>query len=94
MLGRYLRERAMILCSCNMITDRDVKASVKPCGRRADRARDVFHSKGSEPKCGRCIKNIHAMCNREYAEVAASGSSDLCRPEQSEIEAFTTVTES
>lgn len=55
----------MILCSCNMLTDRDVKASAKPCGRRADRARDVFHSKGCQPKCGRCIKNIHAMCNRE-----------------------------
>lgn len=62
----------MILCSCNMLTDRDVKASAKPCGRRADRARDVFHSKGCQPKCGRCIKNIHAMCNRECAKVAVS----------------------
>ena len=61
----------MILCSCNMLTDRDVRASVKPCGRRADRARDVFGSKGCQPNCGRCIKNIHAMCNSECAKVAA-----------------------
>ena len=70
----------MILCSCNLLTDRDVKASVKPCGRRADRARDVFRSKGCQPKCGRCVKNIHAMCNREYAKVAASLSSPLREP--------------
>lgn len=71
----------MILCSCNMITDRDVKASVKPCGRRADRARDVFRSKGCQPKCGRCIKNIHAMCDRECAaKVEGSLSSRLRGP--------------
>lgn len=57
----------MIICSCNVITDRDVRASVKPCGRAADRARDVFRSKGCSPKCGRCVKNIHAMCDREAA---------------------------
>jgi bacterioferritin-associated ferredoxin len=70
----------MILCSCNMLTDRDVKASVKPCGRRADRARDVFHSKGCQPKCGRCIKNIHAICNRECAKVAVSHSAGWDSP--------------
>jgi hypothetical protein len=32
----------------------------------------VFHSKGCQPKCGRCIKNIHAMCNRECAKLAVS----------------------
>jgi bacterioferritin-associated ferredoxin len=57
----------MILCSCNMITDRDVRASVKPCGRSADRARDVFRGKGCVPKCGKCVKNIHALCDREAA---------------------------
>lgn len=57
----------MILCSCNMITDRDVKASVKPCGASADRARDVFRSKGCLPKCGKCVKNLQGLCEREAA---------------------------
>ena len=73
----------MILCSCNMITDRDVTTSVKPCGRRADRARDVFRSKGCQPQCGRCIKNIHAMCDRECAKVDASPSSGPRGPNSS-----------
>lgn len=57
----------MILCSCNMITDRDITASVKPCGASADRARDVFKAKGCLPKCGRCVRNIQARCDREAA---------------------------
>jgi bacterioferritin-associated ferredoxin len=55
----------MILCSCNQISDRDVKSSVKPCGASAERAREVFRSKGCLPKCGRCVKNIQSFCDRE-----------------------------
>ena len=55
----------MILCSCNMISDRDIRASAKPCGASADRARDVFRSKGCLPKCGKCVKNIQSLCERE-----------------------------
>jgi bacterioferritin-associated ferredoxin len=55
----------MILCSCNQITDADVRKSVKPCGASADRARDVFRSKGCLPKCGRCVRNIQSCCDRE-----------------------------
>ncbi|MGP8262483.1 MAG: bacterioferritin-associated ferredoxin [Rhodoblastus sp.] len=57
----------MILCSCNLITDRDVRASVKPCGAAADRARDVFKHKGCLPNCGRCVRNIQGLCDREAA---------------------------
>jgi bacterioferritin-associated ferredoxin len=57
----------MILCSCNLITDRDVRASLKPCGTSAERARDVFRSCGCLPKCGRCVGNILALCDREAA---------------------------
>jgi bacterioferritin-associated ferredoxin len=59
----------MILCSCNQISDRDVKSSVKPCGALADRAREVFRGKGCLPKCGRCVRNIQAVCDREAAKV-------------------------
>jgi bacterioferritin-associated ferredoxin len=42
-----------------------VKSSVKPCGASAERAREVFRSKGCLPKCGRCVKNIQSFCDRE-----------------------------
>ena len=55
----------MILCSCNVISDRDVRACVKPCGASADKARDVFRGLGCAPKCGRCVRNIQAMFERD-----------------------------
>jgi bacterioferritin-associated ferredoxin len=61
---------AMILCSCNLISDRDVKACVKPCGAQADKARDVFRGLGCTPKCGRCVRNIQALFERETSAAA------------------------
>jgi bacterioferritin-associated ferredoxin len=51
----------MIICSCNVISDRDVRACVKPCGASADRARDVFRHLGCTPKCGRCVRKIQSL---------------------------------
>jgi bacterioferritin-associated ferredoxin len=48
----------MIICSCNVISDRDVRAAVKACGARADRVRDVFQHCGRAPKCGKCIRSM------------------------------------
>ena len=48
----------MIICSCNVISDRDVHAAAKPCGAPAERARDVFRSLGRTPKCGKCVHSI------------------------------------
>ena len=52
---------AMIVCSCNVISDRDVRTCIKPCGASAERARDVFRCLGVSPKCGRCVRNIQAL---------------------------------
>jgi bacterioferritin-associated ferredoxin len=50
----------MIICSCNVISDRDVNAATKPCGAPADRPSEVFRSLGRAPKCGRCVHSIRA----------------------------------
>jgi bacterioferritin-associated ferredoxin len=60
----------MIICSCNVISDRDVRACVKPCGASAESARDVFRHLGCAPKCGRCVRNIHTLFEREAAAEA------------------------
>jgi bacterioferritin-associated ferredoxin len=61
---------AMIVCSCNVISDRDVHACVKPCGASVERARDVFRCLGRTPKCGRCVRNIQGLFDRENAAAA------------------------
>jgi bacterioferritin-associated ferredoxin len=80
--------REMILCSCNQISDRDVKSSVKPCGASAERAREVFRSKGCLPKCGRCVKNIQAFCDRDAVSKVESRISAL-----SDIQQFAVAAE-
>ncbi|MCI4679705.1 hypothetical protein K9U39_06200 [Rhodoblastus acidophilus] len=45
--------------------------SVKPCGASAERARDVFRAQGRLPKCGRCVRNIQALCDREASAKVA-----------------------
>ena len=67
----------MILCSCNVISDRDVRASAKPCGAAADRARDVFRGLGVTPKCGRCVRNIQDFC-QALGERETGGAPGLC----------------
>ncbi len=64
----------MILCSCNVISDRDVRACVKPCGASAEKARDVFRSIGRAPKCGRCVRNIQSIFERETEKDAQAAA--------------------
>ena len=64
----------MILCSCNVISDKDVRACVKPCGAAAERARDVFRHLDCAPKCGRCVRNIQSLIDREAAPEPALAS--------------------
>lgn len=54
----------MIICSCNVISDREIRSCVKPCGASAEKARDVFRSLGRAPKCGRCVRNIQSIFER------------------------------
>jgi bacterioferritin-associated ferredoxin len=53
--------RPMIVCSCNVISDKTVRDIVKPCGSPAACARDVFRSLGCTPKCGRCVRRIQSL---------------------------------
>jgi bacterioferritin-associated ferredoxin len=50
----------LIICSCNVISDRDVHGASKPCGAPAERPAEVFRGLGRAPKCGKCVQNIRA----------------------------------
>ncbi len=63
----------MILCSCNVISDRDVRAATKSCGAKADRVREVFKHCGRAPKCGKCIRAIQDELNASDARRSAQG---------------------
>jgi bacterioferritin-associated ferredoxin len=54
-LATTLARAIMILCSCNVISDRAVRAAQEA---GASRAREVFLYCNQKPKCGRCIRGI------------------------------------
>jgi bacterioferritin-associated ferredoxin len=73
---------AMIVCSCNVLSDRDVRETVTT---RPDRptVASVFRNMGCEAKCGRCVRSIVAIVDQHSAarldESGGNGDCDSCR---------------
>ena len=60
----------MILCSCNVLSDREIQAALASGGRPS--VGGVFRSLGCEAKCGRCARSIAAAID------GGSGGADAC----------------
>ncbi|MCI0599156.1 MAG: (2Fe-2S)-binding protein [Beijerinckiaceae bacterium] len=66
----------MIVCSCNVLTDRDVKGAIESSLRpRTPSA--VYKCLGCSPSCGRCLTTVRAILNETLTEVAA-GEESAC----------------
>ncbi|WP_374445148.1 bacterioferritin-associated ferredoxin [Stella sp.] len=48
----------MIVCSCRVISDREIRAAMADGARRCG---DVFRRCGSGPQCGSCVPLIREM---------------------------------
>jgi bacterioferritin-associated ferredoxin len=59
----------MIICSCNVISDGDVRAVVGSRPAAASTAQ-VYRGLGHEPQCGRCAGSIRKIMD-EVPETAA-----------------------
>jgi bacterioferritin-associated ferredoxin len=64
----------MIVCSCNRLTDRAIRACA-PAGGAPLRVLDVYGMLGCAPQCGRCASTIAAVIRQ------ARQTSCDCRPE-------------
>jgi bacterioferritin-associated ferredoxin len=62
----------MIVCSCNVFTDNDVRGTLsdQQCAPRT--ACQVYHCLGCSPQCGRCARTIRRIMNEALAGAAAS----------------------
>jgi bacterioferritin-associated ferredoxin len=68
------RESWMIVCSCNVLTDVDIRASIATLdGPR--RVCDVYASLGCAAKCGGCASTINALISE--AEGRAFGADQI-----------------
>ncbi|MEW6644072.1 MAG: (2Fe-2S)-binding protein [Pseudomonadota bacterium] len=52
----------MIVCSCNILTDNDVRSAVTaPVGDLPRTARQVYNCLGCSAQCGRCARTIRRI---------------------------------
>jgi bacterioferritin-associated ferredoxin len=58
--GSIAREQWMIVCSCNVLTDVDIRASIATLNG-PKRVWEVYASLGCTPKCGGCAATISAL---------------------------------
>lgn len=49
----------MIVCSCNVISDSDVRCAVLAGGART--VGSIYRGAGKAPRCGRCIPTMREM---------------------------------
>lgn len=65
---------ALIVCSCNVLSDEDVRSAVSASGEMPRTARQVYGCLGCSAECGRCARTINTIikdalgaCARECA---------------------------
>jgi bacterioferritin-associated ferredoxin len=60
----------MIVCSCNVLSDHDVRATLAN-GQAAPRtAGEVYHCLGCSAQCGRCARTIRRIMDEMLAAAA------------------------
>ena len=64
----------MIVCSCNVLTDHDVRATLSASGAPRTTG-EVYHCLGCSAQCGRCARTIRRIMN----EALAAAEPACCR---------------
>jgi bacterioferritin-associated ferredoxin len=64
----------MIVCSCNVLSDHDVRATLND-GETAPRtALQVYGCLGCSPQCGRCARTIRRIVNEALPSAGPEGA--------------------
>lgn len=64
----------MIVCSCNVLSDHDVRGTLSRDTAAPRTAGDVYNCLGCSPQCGRCARTI-----RRIMDEALASSATTCR---------------
>jgi bacterioferritin-associated ferredoxin len=65
----------MIVCSCNVLSDDDVRAAVSAAADAPRSARELYGCLGCSAECGRCARTIKRIMTEALGACAAE-----CRP--------------
>jgi bacterioferritin-associated ferredoxin len=66
---------AMIVCSCNVLTDHDVRSTLTANEDAPRTTGQVYHCLGCSAQCGRCARTIRRIMN----EALATAEPACCR---------------
>jgi bacterioferritin-associated ferredoxin len=66
----------MIVCSCNVLSDRDVRTVVTTAD--SPRTSQVYGCLGCSAQCGRCVRTIRRIMDEAIAGACATGCA--CHP--------------
>ncbi len=70
----------MIVCSCNVFTDHDVRATLAASEAAPRSTGEVYQCLGCSAQCGRCARTIRRIMN----EALAAGEPACCRDASAE----------
>jgi bacterioferritin-associated ferredoxin len=57
----------MIVCSCNVFTDHDVRSTLTDSQAAPRTAGEVYHCLGCSAQCGRCARTIRRIMDEALA---------------------------
>ena len=60
----------MIVCSCNVLSDHDVRHAVNTSGDALCNAKQIYDCLGCSAECGRCARTIKTIIDQAYRECA------------------------
>jgi bacterioferritin-associated ferredoxin len=60
----------MIVCSCNILSDQDVRALASDPSYVPPRMTEIYNRLGCNAECGRCARTIRAIINEAAATTA------------------------
>jgi bacterioferritin-associated ferredoxin len=70
---------SMIVCSCNVISDREIRSVIDSAPARPATANQVYGCLGCSPQCGRCARTIRKIMDQA---LAGCGADCACHPDR------------
>ena len=75
----------MIVCSCNVLTDHDVRSTLSDSEGAPRTTGQVYQCLGCSAQCGRCARTIRRIMNEALgAAEFDAGETECCRQAHSE----------
>src|SRR3954453_16725139 len=68
----------MIVCSCNVLSDGDVRACLNPGPDCPRTPAQVYRCLGCSPECGHCARTIRSIMDQALAAGTQTGHAEPC----------------